>query len=116
VCSRQIWSQLEPVMLPLFAYRSPLVPLMFFTLKCEFMVAIRHPEKGERSSQPLQGLARTPFISEEFSTFFANAPSSMARTRASAPLRPAPGASEDGAAPNHLSICHRPARPFRRAP
>ena len=32
------------------------------------------------------------------------------------PLRPVPGASEDGAAPNHLTICHRPARPFRRAP
>jgi hypothetical protein len=24
--------------------------------------------------------------------------------------------AQDGAAPNHLSICHRPARPFRRAP
>ena len=34
-----------------------------------------------------------------------------ARARASAPLRPASGASED-----NLSGCHRPARPFRRAP
>jgi hypothetical protein len=33
-----------------------------------------------------------------------------ARMRASAPLRPAPGASEDGAAPENLSICHRLAR------
>jgi hypothetical protein len=50
-------------MLPLFAYRSPLVPLMFFTLKCEFMVAIiLDPEKGERSSL---FMARTPFISDE---------------------------------------------------
>jgi hypothetical protein len=40
VWSRQIWSQLEPVLLPLFAYGWPLVPLMFFTLKCEFMDAM----------------------------------------------------------------------------
>ena len=37
-------------------------------------------------------------------------PCSATAPRASAPLRPAPGASEDGAAPNHLSTCHRPAR------
>ena len=43
-------------------------------------------------------------------------PSLRARARASAPLRPAPGASEDRSAHNNLSICHRSARPFRRAP
>ena len=36
--------------------------------------------------------------------------------RASAPRRPAPGASETRSAHNNLSTCHRPARPFRRAP
>jgi hypothetical protein len=56
-------------------------------------------------------LARTPFNSSVRPTFFC-----LRAMRASAPLRPAPGASEDGAASNHLSIRHRPARPFRRAP
>ena len=36
--------------------------------------------------------------------------------RASALLRTAPGALEGRAAPENLSVCHRPARPLRRAP
>ena len=62
------------------------------------------PEKGERSSL-FRVLARTPFNScvQKFVQ-------PLLAPRASAPLRPAPGASEDGAAPNYLSTCLRPAR------
>ena len=71
------------------------------------------PEKGERSSL-FRVLARPPFNS-------CNHLSSLSLLRAARLLPTAAGsrrvaALEDGAAPNHLSTCHRPARPFRRAP
>jgi hypothetical protein len=71
------------------------------------------PEKGERSS--LSGYWLGPPLIRACSVlpFFLR---SARNARLRAPLRPAPGASEDGVAPNHLSICHQPARPFRRAP
>jgi len=59
------------------------------------------------------GVRKTDSIATFKLTFLRTA---RMRARLRAPLRPAPGASEDGVAPNHLSICHQPARPFRRAP
>ena len=71
------------------------------------------PEKGERSSLSGYWLGPPLIRASVRATFFC---ATRACARLRAPLRPAPGASEDGVAPNHLSICHQPARPFRRAP
>jgi hypothetical protein len=70
------------------------------------------PEKGERSS--LSGYCLgPPLIRPCVQPFFATARCARPPPRCG---RLHPGASEDGAASNHLSICHRPAHPFRRAP
>ena len=74
------------------------------------------PEKERRAQQPLQG-TRTGSDARTLGPracvrpkICAASPCSATAPRASAPLRPAPGASEDGAAPNYLSTCLRPAR------
>ena len=71
------------------------------------------PEKGERSSLFTASSGYwlgPPLIRPSLLQPFVQP---LLAPRASAPLRPAPGASQDGAAPNLLSTCHRPARgPF----
>ena len=76
----------------------------------DYVSILGDPEKGERSSLSGYWLG-PPLIRPCVRPTFL--PLRDARLRA--PLRPAPGASADDAAPNHLSIRHRPARAFRRA-